>query len=310
DLPGSLTNWTWAKNQGYCTGEGTISDPYVIAEYFFNTSTNADNCLNILHSNKPFIIEDCLFKGHSNFAGVRLTNTTNGLLRRNELYQYTGALFWIYNSSLNEISTNIASEGSFYGILIDGLMGLCHSNLIINNFVSYNIEAGIQLRGLSISNQIIGNTIQNNSEGIDLWSLANNNTIHSNMIRNNTNYGIGIDSDYNIIHHNCFIDNALHALDDGLDNNWDYNSRGNYWDNYTGSDNNGDGIGDAPHDITGLAGSTDNYPLMSCPLITAPGGIPGYNLILLVITGTVMIIGMIYLSLRKTATLNSRKLSS
>jgi len=29
DLPGSLINWTWAKDQGYCTGSGTSSNPFM-----------------------------------------------------------------------------------------------------------------------------------------------------------------------------------------------------------------------------------------------------------------------------------------
>ncbi len=37
DLPSSPTNWTWAEGQGYCTGSGTLSDPYIISELFFNS---------------------------------------------------------------------------------------------------------------------------------------------------------------------------------------------------------------------------------------------------------------------------------
>ncbi|MFX1589012.1 MAG: NosD domain-containing protein, partial [Promethearchaeota archaeon] len=165
DLSVSMTNWTWAKAQGYCTGSGTKLDPYIISDFFFNTSTYYYNCLTINNSRKYFIIEDCLFKGVSGYAGVELDNTTRGLIRSNELYPLTGELVWIHNSSLNEISNNNASAGSYYGILIDG--------------------------------------------------SSHNNIVHNNLIRDNRYFGVGINSEYNRIYQNCFINNGLHAIDDG-----------------------------------------------------------------------------------------------
>ena len=51
--------------------------------------------------------------------------------------------------------------------------------------------------------------------------------------------------------------------DEGLTNIWyDYpNGTGNYWDDYTGSDENHDGIGDTPYNISG-GSNQDLYPLM------------------------------------------------
>ncbi len=274
DLPGSPTNWTWAKIQGYCTGDGTISNPYVISDYFFNTTAVFDNCLEIQNSRRPFIIEDCVFKGITSLAGIKLTNTSNGLLRNNKLYPLTGALAWIYNSSLNEINNNNVSAAYYYGIIMDGGLGLSSSNIISDNIISFNLDSGIYFTGSSINNQILRNTIYNNTDAIKIFSLANNNTIHSNIIRDNLYFGIGITTDYNTIYNNCFINNGFHAEDDGFGNKWDYGLSGNYWDNYTGSDNNNDGIGDIPHNITGSAGSKDYYPLMECPLPAVSNGIP------------------------------------
>jgi hypothetical protein len=249
DLPASMTSWTWAKAQGYCTGNGTMVDPYIISDFFFNTSTYFYNCLTIFNSRKYFIIEDCRFKGVSGYAGVALDNTTNGLIRLNELYPLTGELVWIHNSSLNEISRNNASAGAYYGILIDG--------------------------------------------------LSNNNSVHSNIIRDNILFGVGINSEYNTIYQNCFINNGLHAIDDGANNSWDYLGQGNYWDNYTGTDSNQNGIGDVPYNITGIAGSQDNFPLMSCPLFISDEAIPGYDLLIIYLTGITITIGVIYIKLKK-----------
>ncbi|MHA2475232.1 MAG: hypothetical protein ACXAES_18580 [Promethearchaeota archaeon] len=42
-----------------------------------------------------------------------------------------------------------------------------------------------------------------------------------------------------------------------------YNNIGNFWNDYLGTDNDGDGIGDSPYYIA--PDIQDNYPLMSPP---------------------------------------------
>ena len=64
----------------------------------------------------------------------------------------------------------------------------------------------------------------------------------------------------NKIYHNNFSNNGQNACDYG-NNTWDngYPSGGNYWDDYSGSDTNDDGIGDEPYPIPcGI--SQDRYP--------------------------------------------------
>ena len=90
--------------------------------------------------------------------------------------------------------------------------------------------------------------------------------------------------DQNLIFYNVFSNNGLHAEDNGVNNTWDNGLIGNYWDNYIGTDSDGDGIGDTPYYISGAAGSQDNYPLMERPTFPQqiPHLIPGYDLIVLI----------------------------
>ncbi len=291
ELPGNPHNWTWAKDQGICTGTGTNSDPFVIKNHFFDTRSSSTTGLTILNSRKHFRIENCLFNISVSYAGIRLLNTTNGYITENMNTPLTGALVWLLNCSYNTVFNNNASYCSFYGIYIDQTS---HHNIISNNLASFNVQIGILLRNDANLNTIQDNIIHLNPQGIALESHSDNNTIKGNHISNNTIVGVNLASltTYNILYTNCFMNNSLHARDNGANNIWDFGSKGNYWDNYTGADLNMDGIGDIPYNITGSSGSMDNFPLMQCPSPSGSDGIPGYELSIL-ISG--MLIGMVSL---------------
>jgi len=112
----------------------------------------------------------------------------------------------------------------------------------LNLFITANVTCGGT--GTSLYNsdncKIINNTFKENKIGIYVDDASND----------------------NIIYHNNFKDNYQHAYDNGS-NIWNdsYPSGGNYWDDYTGEDNDGDGIGDTPYDIPG-GSNQDLYPLM------------------------------------------------
>jgi len=65
---------------------------------------------------------------------------------------------------------------------------------------------------------------------------------------------------FNVVHGN-FISNTYQVWD-VISSSWDdgYQSGGTYWDNYTGTGGDKDGIGDPPYVID--ADSQDNYSLM------------------------------------------------
>ncbi|ENO12260.1 nitrous oxidase accessory protein [Thermoplasmatales archaeon SCGC AB-539-C06] len=77
----------------------------------------------------------------------------------------------------------------------------------------------------------------------------------------NSNLGISVifRSYNNLFHHNNFAYSC--TAYDKCYNYWDYEGLGNFWNDYQGVDNNGDGIGDIPYNILG-GENTDSYPLM------------------------------------------------
>ncbi|MEA3324686.1 MAG: S-layer protein domain-containing protein [Euryarchaeota archaeon] len=117
------------------------------------------------------------------------------------------------------------------------------NNIVTNNEISL-CNCGIRLQS-SGNNILTANTASDNNCGISLWEASNN-----------------------TIYHNNLLDNTQNAHDERT-NQWDSGSEGNYYSDYTGTDNNTDGIGDTPHPIPG-GSSTDRFPLMQPWTDTSP----------------------------------------
>ncbi len=164
---------------------------------------------------------------------------------------------YIVDSSNFTITQNILID-NWEGIgLLDSSNGSISSNVLKNNdFEGINPVGSTEIT-------ISGNYIENSIEGIFL-SSSTSNVIYGNTIRDQI-YGLeaGQSSNNNKMYHNNLYDNDQNAKD-ACTNTWDdgYPSGGNYWDDYTGNDNNGDGIGDTPYNIPG-GSNKDRYPLMN-----------------------------------------------
>ncbi|KYK20374.1 hypothetical protein AYK24_03800 [Thermoplasmatales archaeon SG8-52-4] len=260
--------------------------------------------IHIYNSNFNNIINNSINAGLP-FLKVFLSNCTKNNITGNSFFN-TG--LWLYYSYLNNVSDNTVNdkplvyleEKSYESIDNDNVgqvVIIKCNNIVVKNLTISNTYIGIQLfdsNNCSISDNIISNScagiqldlfnnsdILNNSflknkHGILFYHFNCNNTISRNNLYKNLVTGIVIDrcSDDNILYLNNFIDNTEQARDNR--NIWDNGKSGNYWDDYNGTDDDGDGIGDTPYLIPG--GSKDIYPLMyptvnfapTAPIITGP----------------------------------------
>jgi len=147
------------------------------------------------------------------------------------------------NSSRNIISNNLMLDNGQYAqsTAVIELRFSSYNTVVDNELSSQHnyMNLGIVLYNSS-NNTIVGNTIKMHYHGIHLYSSSGN-----------------------IFYHNNVIDNrwAQVVLYASPDNRWDNGCEGNYWSDYEGDDDNGDGIGDTPYIISNSP-KGDSCPLM------------------------------------------------
>ena len=221
---------------------------------------------------------------------------TAPIQRDGDLYTFTGDLF----ARLNIQRGNIIIDGADYTLrgpyngtatdiwiigqgpdqltnetLVPWVIGidLGHTDvngLTIKNLNVKNFSIGMYL--WTENNTVTGNAVSENIVGILLSGC--NNTITRNYIgKNDMGIFFGVnqpgDEPLNItLTHNSFTDNDVHfsgCFCEGYNttetmHTWDDGEEGNYWSDYNGTDNNGDGVGDTPYVID--VQNQDRYPLM------------------------------------------------
>ncbi|MGB9940678.1 right-handed parallel beta-helix repeat-containing protein [Methanosarcina sp.] len=190
--------------------------------------------------------------GNSEGIGILLNSSTNNTLVNNTA---RSDLIGIYLdvSEGNSLLYNIASSNA------DGIgIGLnsSNSNFVMNNIAKAN-KLGIML-DTSDRNTIADNLVSKNDIGI-FGDMAGLNTLSNNSLYlNGIGMGLSGSSSNNTIYKNRFI-NLINAMDKGT-NLWNSSSEGNAWNNYTGADADGNGIGDTPYVVNETTGSIDYFP--------------------------------------------------
>jgi parallel beta-helix repeat protein len=180
---------------------------------------------------------------YCNIVGNCITNNENGIALRS-----------ISNNNL--VSGNTITDNDF-GIL---LYTSANNNIISGNNITDN-GIGIWV-ALSVYHNIIsGNNITDNGSGVLCHESFDNSIIGNTIADNYSGIWLRHGGTPDIIYHNAFINNTVQAHTELSIGTWDNGSEGNYWDDYTGADADGDGIGDTPHIID--ENNQDNYPFMT-----------------------------------------------
>jgi parallel beta-helix repeat protein len=204
-------------------------------------------------------------EGNRPYAGIALDQVENCDIHGNTVTDNRFGIILYSSSHSNRILENNITANKHHGI---GLWDSSNYNNVSRNNITSSYYAGIEIYS-SDNNLIIGNVIAANNVGGIYVEESSRNTITENNITQPNGLGsIELDhsSSYNMIFHNNFYANDRFQASVGIDcqsNSWDngYPTGGNYWRNFTGKDENGDGICDSAYAIDG--NNRDNYPLIS-----------------------------------------------
>ncbi|MHA2036988.1 MAG: NosD domain-containing protein [Promethearchaeota archaeon] len=152
-------NWTVAKKDGICTGNGTYFNPYVIKDLEID-GEGSGSCILIDNSEVYFRIENCtLFNCGYDFydAGIKLVNVNNGKVLNNNCSNNNIRGILLRNSNNSIISGNTVNNNNAYGIALYG----SHNNTISGNTIN-EVSKGIILEGnLGGSNNIVSGNLMN-----------------------------------------------------------------------------------------------------------------------------------------------------
>jgi len=244
---------------------------------------------------------------NNSLAGINISYSNNNNITLNQIYNNSYNGIYIAFSSLNIVQSNYIYNNLYDGMYIgDSSAITISSNVIYNNSAGiwfgissnsnvtsnhvYNCLYGIRLDRTSYINMNLNHFYNNSQYGIYLDAGAENTTITSNFVQDNSWCGVLLSqfayphNKNNTIYNNYF-ENIVNGYAGGNDENTHWNISkitgtnivggewlgGNYWSDYSGNDTNHDSIGDTllPYDGGIITDGADYLPLVISPDIVS-----------------------------------------
>ena len=205
-----------------------------------------------------------LINGINIVAGIGINNANNSIVSGNYIHGTT---------SLSPSTFEALQVSNFQNSSISNNV-LLGNNSNIPGTMGFNFKA------------MYNTSVENNSISEFNYSMILLDSSHNVFLGNyfnNSYYGLNLNrANYTTFYHNDFINYKNKTLSISQSSNDQFNSTlpigGNYWQSYTGTDGNNDGIGDTPFTVNGTF--IDQYPLMKPwtrpqAIFYAPAGING-----------------------------------
>lgn len=187
--------------------------------------------------------------------GIYVSTTGDSLIKANRMEHTRYGIHYMFSYD-NEVRENEASH-SIAGIALMQSRYL----VVTDNVATHNREQGILFRDVQYS-EIRSNRLERNGEGAFFYSSQDNIISENHFYHNKTGARIWAGSTPNEVSRNAFVGNRRQVLFLGAEDlEWGVEEAGNYWSDYLGWDQAGDGIGDRPYRVDSLnANLLYSYP--------------------------------------------------
>ena len=178
--------------------------------------------------------------------GVYVSATEDSLIEANTAEHVRYGIHYMYSYD-NVIRENVVRHCS------GGIALMQSRNLVVEHNVSTdNTRQGILFRDAQYS-RIANNVVERNGEGMFFFSSLDNEIVDNRVADNEIGFRIWAGTYRNTVRGNAFIGNRQQiyyvASEDQV---WEGESGGNYWSDYLGWDQDGDGRGDRPYAVDSL----------------------------------------------------------
>ena len=224
-----LTNEDFVGANGVVSGAGTEEDPFVISGHIIDVS-DALFGIRIQGTDSWFEIVDCIVHGPGT-SGIRFLNVENGTIR---------------DCAVSETEFGFDIDSSRNCSFIENRVQSCGSSLFLYA-ASFNTFSG--------------NAIENGIGGFTLYAESCNNHIFDNTVDAGSALTINAGCDANWIYRNDFLRGR--ASSSGYNRWHNKENEGNYWANYTGEDEDGDGFGELVYRLLGSSQEFDYHPAIA-----------------------------------------------
>ena len=220
------------------------------------------DCLDVIGC-QAINVANCNFDGGG--IAIRIINSTNSRIVGNQISGHITKGIALSNADNTVIYANTFTNnsGAIGGYPDEASNCSITANTFKNNSIALDVG----------SNSTVNGNIFDSNIGAMSFTSSSGSRIYQNTILNNEMALIFSDASGNTIYLNNFINNQRLIVDRGVNvtntyffppppsiNQFDNGTYGNYWNDYQGTDANGDGVADVAYRV--YENNTDNYPLV------------------------------------------------